>query len=781
MIFVPFSVALSGSVGTRPSGGQQVASSHRLSRRLGPLGRWLVGCVCGLMLATAFGPAAVLAQDSDEPNGSNVAGGELREGVIVRIPLPITGETDSRVRATIERYLENLPVSASADERPVLILEFDTLRGAGGRGSQFERCMSLARYLTGPDLSRVQTVAFLPGPSEQGFEAQPLAGHALLVALACETWAVDSAASIGSASLDESNVDSLVLEAYRSIAARRQVLPPAVVESLVDRSRGLAQVDLTDGSQRYVSIAELERLEAAGESARAETLVGVNETTNFDAETLFRRRFADYLVKGRADLARQLKIRSDVISGDPSLGEGWTPVYVKLEGPIDRRRVDWVLGALDKRIASGTDLVVLEIDSSGGSFRDAARLAQRLLDLDPLEVRTVAYVPREARGGGALIALTCDQIMLGPEAVIGGPALPELQGDDLLMVDSLADRWIDRQEVAPDWVRALLDPSVQVSRYRHQITGEEIVRTARSQDRLDEAQRAQWKLIGPIDTAAGIDAKEALRNRLARHQVGAFEELSTLYDLPQELERLEPTQTFRWIDRFARFISSPLVSSLLLMLGMMFFFNEMGSPGLGLPGFLAATCFGLYFWAHYLGGTAHWLEIMMFAFGVVFILMEIFVIPGLGIFGFGGVVLIIVSIVLASQTFIVPTTQEDFARLPASLGMIVAMAVGGAIPIYLLPRYLHRIPFLKRLSLNPAVDQAFADVGQRESTVHLEYLRGKMGVAITSLKPGGKVRFGDEDVSAVTDGKLIDRGTKVVVKEVRGNRVLVDLADYQTD
>lgn len=755
---------------TRMSDSRVVARSIRASDKCGNKPWLLIGLTVWLLSVACCQPIA--AQEQSVPSAT------LRDGLVVRVPLPITGEIDGRLRLTIERYLKTLAPAATANDRPVLVLEFDTLRGASGRGSQFERCVSLARFLTSPELARVQTVAYLPGHGEEGGEVQPLAGHALLVAMACETWAFDQTATLAVDQASEASDDLLVRETYRAIAARRQVLPEAVVDALVDRTQGAVLADMTDGTQRYLTLSELESLEAAGEVVRSETVIEANESLVLDAQTLVQRRFVDLLVRGRSDLAGQLQIRRDVMMGDPTLGEEWKPILIRLEGAVDHRRVNWISGSLDEALADGVNLVVVDIDSLGGSLREATRLAQELLELDPLKVRTIAYVGREARGGGALVALACDQLVMQNGAELGGLAEPELNSDDAQLLDTFAERWDGRRVLSSDWVRGLVDNRLTLTRYRNSVSGEESVFSDASYSALDDEQKSAWTSIGLVESQSGISARDAVRFSVARYSVESREELSTLYGLPAEMPQLEPTSTQRWVDQFARFITRPLISSMLLMIGMMLFFNELSTPGLGVPGAMAVICFGLYFWAHYLGGTAHWLELLMFGIGVVFVLMEIFVLPGVGVFGVSGVLMVIASIVLASQTFIFPTTSEDFAKLPSTFGLIVAMVVGGAIPMFILPRYLERIPILRRLVLNPEFDQSFEGVSEREKVADYSHLRGKMGVAMTDLLPGGKVRFGDDDVSVVTDGRMIERGARVVVREVRGNRVVVELSDY---
>lgn len=694
-----------------------------------------------------------------------------REGFLIRIPLPITGDTDLQIQSTIEKVLERLPAVENAKDRPVLVLQFDTSNGVSGRGSQLERCISLARFLTSGALSRVQTVAYITGSSSGDPETVPLSGHALLVALACEQWSMGNEAEIGSVA-EEDTRDALVTEAYRSVANRRLVVPEALVLGLLDPGRGIFRLELVDGTLQWGDQASLLELEQAGKVAVAETLAEPGEEARFSSDLLFRYQLIDQRVQDRRDLASRLRVRPESLEGDPSLGRDWNSVAIRLEGPVDQEQVSWILASLQKQLDQGANLVIVEINSLGGSFRDANRLAQRLARLDPLEVRTVAYIQGEARAAAALIALACQHVVLETSAILGGPGQPELSEDErksLLEVAPELAGLVSRDEAV---VFSLVDSTQSLTRYRHAVTGELRFLTEEQHRQIQTPQ--EWSDAGEIYVAEGLDSKAADDLRIARFVVKDAGELNALYQLSEPPERLVPTAAYRGIQRFARFLASPWISWLLLFGAMMFFSTEMSSPGLGFPGFAAGVCFMLYFWSHYLNGNADWLEIILFVLGMVSLAIEIFVVPGFGIFGVGGILMMLVSVVLAAQTFIWPTSREDFSQLPVSLSMVLALFLGVVVPMMVIPRYMHRLPILNRLSLNPAEDEEFAEVNSRESITHLEYLTGKMGIAVTSLVPGGKVRFGDDVFSVVTDGRPVESGESVVVREVRGNHVLVD-------
>ncbi|MFQ5422177.1 MAG: hypothetical protein ACE5EY_17660, partial [Anaerolineae bacterium] len=90
---------------------------------------------------------------------------------------------------------------------------------------------------------------------------------------------------------------------------------------------------------------------------------------------------------------------------------------------------------------------------------------------------------------------------------------------------------------------------------------------------------------------------------------------------------------------------------------------ELQAPGIGIGGFVASVAFLLFFWSKYLDGTSTWLEVVLFMGGIASLLLELFVLPGFGVFGLGGGLMVIVSLVLASQTFVVPKTDVQLGQL----------------------------------------------------------------------------------------------------------------------
>ena len=230
---------------------------------------------------------------------------------------------------------------------------------------------------------------------------------------------------------------------------------------------------------------------------------------------------------------------------------------------------------------------------------------------------------------------------------------------------------------------------------------------------------------------------------------------------------------------FASFLRHRLMAILLVMIGIACLMIELKMPGVTLPGVIAALCFVLYFWAHsqLLGGQITMLAVLLFVLGLVLIGLEVFVIPGFGVTGVSGILLIVVSLALVTLDKKPETTHEwlSFGKTLSTLGLGLLGAVGGAL---LLASYLPHIPYANRLVLKPPSDpdglEESAD-GEDAGARHMARaaLLGAIGVAVTDLRPAGMARLGDDFVDVVSEGCYVLAGTRVQVIEIEGNRIVV--------
>jgi membrane-bound ClpP family serine protease len=211
----------------------------------------------------------------------------------------------------------------------------------------------------------------------------------------------------------------------------------------------------------------------------------------------------------------------------------------------------------------------------------------------------------------------------------------------------------------------------------------------------------------------------------------------------------------------------------LLMFGFMMLSTEASAPGLGLPGFIAMLCFAFFFWTKFLAGTAEWAELLAFALGITCLAIEIFVLPGFGVFGIGGLALTVLGVVLMSQTFVIPQNSYQLGQLAKGVWMAIGGLGGLVLGFFVVRAFLPQAATATGL----AMDVPSSEIDQLERIAHYDHLAGQTGVAATRLRPSGKARFGDQLVAVVSDGTAIDPGQSVRVVQVQGNRIVVESVD----
>ncbi len=727
-------------------------------------------------------PPTAETQDLSPDSGASEppAGQDLspRPGHLVQVELPITAAVQEQVEATIRRIAENAPPAQTANERTVVVLEFDTSNGRDGRGSRLGSSADLARFLLSNEVSQLEFVAYVPAPKTfadvPGGAAQPeseLVGHAVLVALACNHIALHENAALGRAGLDEPAIDEGLRSTYRQIASKRLVFPVEFAISMLDPDASLYRADLGEGKFLFVDRQQLRELETQGKVLQSDTLTEQGSLPLYNSQLLAKYQLLRHRIRSRRDLADRFRLTPDALEGDPTLGGDWHAVELPIAGRIDQRSVNWIAGSL-RQLPPETNLILVTLDTEGGDPAQCIRLASMLADFDSNRVRTVAYIPSRAAGISAIVPLACDHLVMGPAAILGGPDT-RVPSVDLASFREIASRIAEK--TGRDWSLplAVLDPQFAAALYSHRTTGQVRILSEQQLGELgDEA--VEWTLVRPLETRQGISGTTAESLFVARYLADDLAQLKSLYQIKSEPRVLEPTAADRWVESLARHLGTPWVAAWLLFGAMFFLSTEMSSPGVGVPGFIGSLCLVLYFWSQYCNGNANWLEILLFVVGVAFLALELFVLPGFGIFGIGGVLMIFSSLVLASQTFVIPRTSEDFDRLPVSLSMVVAAGSGFLIAIFFLRRYLAQLPFFKRLMLEPPAERdELLSADQREALVNYQHLLKQTGTTITRLAPSGRARFGNQFVDVISDGDLVESGQKVVVIEVAGNRVVV--------
>jgi len=463
-------------------------------------------------------------------------------------------------------------------------------------------------------------------------------------------------------------------------------------------------------------------------------------------------------------------------------------VLIRFSGPITPLSEHYVYRKLAAAESAGADLVIIEIDSPGGHLEPSLNLAARLRDLD--WAHTVAYVPREALSGAAIMALGCDEIVMHPNAVLGD-AGPIFLGEDFMfrhapekVRSDLARKVRDLAEAKgrpPALAEAMVDMDLVVYRVRHRTTGR--INFMSEEEIASAAQPKEWEKLQMVhESRKGhfleVNGARAVELGLAQAVVNSRAELQARYRLEEPLHVYERN----FVDTVVYVLNSRIATALLLLVGLVALYVELSSPGIGLGGLVACLCFGLFFWSRMLGGGAGWLGIVLFAVGVIFLVVELFVLPGFGIAGLTGLLLVFASVVVASQDFIIPATPRQLDILARNLLVIVLTGCVFAGAAVFLSRRFGTLPVLGRLMLKPpdfsrreqppapsVVERSAAASGAEETPLAV----GERGVAVSPLRPAGKARFGHRLADVVTDSEFVDVRRPVEIVQISGNRIVV--------
>jgi membrane-bound serine protease (ClpP class) len=323
-------------------------------------------------------------------------------------------------------------------------------------------------------------------------------------------------------------------------------------------------------------------------------------------------------------------------------------------------------------------------------------------------------------------------------------------------------------------VRGMLDPDLIIYRVHSQKGAAQWRLVTDAELATDQAGPRVWDekskmLIKPAGRLLKLDANVARELGFARHIVSNEQELYQIYGLKKVRDI-----SFDFLYELATFLRYPLVSIVLIMVGVTGLILELKMPGVSFPGIVAALCFVLYFWAQsQLAGQIIMLAILLFVLGLVLIVLEIFVLPGFGMAGISGIVLVVVSLGLATLEKRPETTMEwlSFGRTLGGVGIGLLGATGLA---GIAAWYLPNIPYANRLVLRPPQEHDDDEqLGTDGSPGQLSSLLGAIGSAATTLRPAGIARFGDRFVDVVSEGNLIEMGSRVQVVEIEGNRIVV--------
>lgn len=425
---------------------------------------------------------------------------------------------------------------------------------------------------------------------------------------------------------------------------------------------------------------------------------------------------------------------------DPAADPASAVVYVAtIEGIIDLGLAPFVQRVLNEAAREKASAVILEINTFGGRVDAAVLIRDALLNA---QVPTVAFINRRAISAGALISLAAERIVMADGATIGA-ATPVQMGQPGAGAQPVEEK------------------TVSYVRKEFRATAETRKRPPMIAEAMVDADIEIPEVIekGKLLTLTTI---EALKVKIADYNLNTVEAVLKQYKLEEaEVRRLSEN----WAEHLVRFLTHPIVASLLMTVGMLGIILEIRTPGFGVPGGLGVSSLALFFWGHWLVQLAGWEELLLFGTGLALLFVEVFVIPGFGIAGVAGIAALLAGLSLsmigggASWEFILRAVSHVvFSLLLAMLASLLFL------------RWLPRLPFGRRLVLETGMP---ANLGYASAPEEDAQWLGKEGTALSPLRPAGIADIDGQRVDVVSDGEFIDSGASIIVSRVSGNRIVV--------
>ncbi|MBN1301049.1 MAG: nodulation protein NfeD [Melioribacteraceae bacterium] len=420
---------------------------------------------------------------------------------------------------------------------------------------------------------------------------------------------------------------------------------------------------------------------------------------------------------------------SSILSQKVYLGE--------IEGDIDLGLAPYVKRLISEAEANLAEAVIFRINTFGGRVDAATQIKDAILNS---KVKTIAFIDKRAISAGSLISLSCEQIIMVPGASIGATTVVDQSGTK-------------QAEKAQSYMRSEMRATAE--------------RTGRRTDIAEGMVDERIVIEGLVDSTQLITltSNEALKYGIADTILSSLSQVLEYNDIENaEIIEIE----IDWAENIVRFISNPIISGLLIMIGLVGLFTEVKTPGWGLPGTAAVIALALLFGTNYILELASVIEIVLFIIGVALLIIEIFVVPGFGVFGILGILFMIAGLFLG---LLADFPLIDWGDISFVIIQLASSFVATFIMMLILSRLLPKSNVWNKLILASNIR---ATSGYTTSAPGFDHLIGLTGQALTDLRPSGTAVFEGKRYDVVTAGEFISRGVQLKVVDVSGSKVIVE-------
>ena len=414
----------------------------------------------------------------------------------------------------------------------------------------------------------------------------------------------------------------------------------------------------------------------------------------------------------------------------------------KIDNNIDPRTNRYSKLLLEEALDKDYDIVVIEMDTYGGAVNDADDIRTRILDF---EIPIYVWINKDAASAGALISIACDSIYMSSGASIGAATV--VTGDGAQAPDkyqsymrSIMRSTAEAKGRDPKIAEAMVDEDIKVD---------------------------SISMEGKVIT---FSTKEALKYGFCDAELNSIDEIMDRQGIENyEISSFELGSA----EGIISFFLNPIVSSILILLILGGLYFELQTPGIGFPIIASITALILYLVPYYLNGVAENWEIIMFFVGIIFIALEVFVIPGFGIFGIAGLFTSITSLILIMLnndlfdfTFVLSRdlVSSSLSVLISVLSFLLIILFGGI--------KLTDSNAFKNIALAQTQEVSKGYISNRYSN----NIVGKKGKSFTVLRPSGKIKIDSQIFDASTEGDFIEKNKNIIVVSVEGSSLKVKKA-----
>jgi membrane-bound serine protease (ClpP class) len=415
-------------------------------------------------------------------------------------------------------------------------------------------------------------------------------------------------------------------------------------------------------------------------------------------------------------------------------------VYIgKVEGEIDLGLAPYVKRIISEAEKNNASIIIFKINTFGGRVDAATQIKDAILNS---KIETVAFIDKRAISAGSLIALSCNKIVMVPGASIGATTVVDQTGKK-------------QSEKVQSFMRSEMRATAE--------------RTGRRTDIAEGMVDERIMIDGLVDSTRLITltAKEAIKYGIADT---ILTDIDAVLNYTGNSNAVVTELDINYGEKFVRFINNPIITSILMMIIMVGMFMEIKTPGWGVAGTASLIALALFFGSGYILELASIMDIIIFIIGVVFLILEIFVIPGFGIFGILGIVLIITGLFMG---LIPDISLVETDALSTAVMQLAGSFVLSAVVVYFLAKTLPKTTMWNKLILNKGINTASGYAAKKE----FKHLIGANGFALTDLRPSGTAIFNEKRYDVVSQGEYIEKGCKVEVIKVDGLIIVVKIID----